>query len=252
MTRPGLAALAVLVFSPVEAAAQEAPESEVAAPQATATPLTESPRHFVLELNGGLVRPGVESESALRGSPYGDVFGTKKMFLFDVEFDWELFQGFGTLSVGLAAGFGTVYGHGLVASSGAPSADGTSLNEIPLRALAVYRFDWLARRAGIPLVPFGKVGLAETIWWSTNGTGSRVHFQGGKSWGGKAGYELAAGLSLELNWLDPTLGREFDLDFGVNAVYLNAQYLKLTANNFGKSGLDLSSHTWMFGLGFEF
>jgi hypothetical protein len=256
MTRPGLLALAV-ALAPAAAAAQEQQYDLDILARRSATSLQESPRSFLVEINGGLVRPAIENESGLGTSPYGAVFGTKKLFLIDAEFDWELYQGFGTFSLGVAAGWGTVYGHGVIASSCNPgpcqaSADGTRLNTIPLRALAVYRFDWLPRQLGIPLVPFAKLGLAETIWWATNGSGSIPSFQGGHASGGKAGYELAAGLSFELNWLDPTIAREFDQDFGVNRVTINAQYVKLTADNFGGSGLDLSTHAWMFGLGFEF
>jgi hypothetical protein len=253
MTRPGLLAFAALAaLAPAAAAAQEQQYDLDILSKRSATALQESPRHFVFELNGGLVRPSIENESSLRSSPFGAVFGTKKLFLIDAELDWEIYQGIGTLSVGFAAGWGTVYGHGVIASSGQSSADGTRLNTLPLRALAVYRFDYLSRQMGIPLVPFVKLGLAETLWWATNGSGSVPSFEGGHASGGKAGYQLAVGLSFELNWLDPTLARELDQDWGVNAVSINAQYVKLTANNFGGAGLDLSTHAWMFGLGFEF
>lgn len=256
MKRAGLAALAALALVPGAAAAQDArdePAAEIVAPEATSNPPTESPRNFFLELNGGQFRPAVDSEPDLTGKPFSDIFGAnKRMWLFEAEFDWELLQRLGSLSVGLAAGYGTVYGHGLFASSGDPSPDGTVLNTVPIRVLLVYRFDWLYRKLHIPLVPFGKVGIAETLWWATNGSGSVSKSQGGTASGGKLGYELAGGLSLALNWLDPPLARELDLDSGINGAYLTAQYLKITADNFGKKGLDLSSHMWLFGIGFEF
>lgn len=256
MKRAGLAALAALVLAPGAAAAQDArdePAAEVAAPEATSNPPTESPRNFFLELNGGQFRPAVDSEPGLTGKPYSDSFSNHRMWLFEAEFDWEFLQRLGSLSVGLAAGYGTVYGHGFFASNGQPSPDGTVLNTVPIRALLVYRFDWLYRKVHIPLIPFGKAGIAETLWWATNGSGSVGKFpDGGKASGGKLGYELAAGLSLALNWLDPPLARELDLDSGINGAYLTAQYLKITADNFGKQGLNLSSHMWLFGIGFEF
>jgi hypothetical protein len=175
------------------------------------------------------------------------------MWLFQGELDYQLWQGFGSLSVGLAAGYGSISGKGIVASTGQASPDETSLKLIPLTALAVYRLDWLYRQLGIPLVPFGKAGLAHTIWWATNGEGDVPRFEGGKAFGGKWGYELAGGLAFELNFLEPDMGREFDQDFGVNSVYLYAEYVKRTADNFKKSsGIDLSSNSWMFGIGFEF
>ena len=213
----------------------------------------ESPRDFVFEFNGAQVLPNIDNEPGLTTRPYESIFGSKKMWLFEGELDYELYQGWGTASVGLAAGYGVVFGHGKVANQDSFAPDLTTLRTVPIRVLAVYRFDWLARNLSIPLVPFGKIGLADTIWWSTSGSGDvSKPIQGGSASGGKWGYELAGGLALELNSLDPFIGDEFDRDFGVNHVYLQAQYMVLSANNFGKPGLDLSSNGWLFGLSFEF
>ncbi len=218
----------------------------------TTAAYTESPRNWVFEFNGGRYLPAVDKEPGLTGTPYQDVFGSKKMWLFEGELDYELWQGFGSVSLGLAGGYGVVYGHGKVANSTDFAPDETTLRIVPLRLLASYRFDYLARHWRIPLVPFAKAGPANTIWWSTNGTGAVPSIGGGKGWGGKWGYELAAGLALELNALDPVIGQDFDRDFGVNSVFLHAQFVRLSANNFGRPGLDLSSNAWLFGLGFEF
>ncbi len=263
MRRAGLAALAAMALAPAAAAAQDysgVTGSEIAAPEATSNPPGESPRNFFLEVNGGQSRPAVDSAFGALGvpndqRPYQSIFGSKRMWFFEAELDWELFQQFGSLSLGLAGGFATVYGHGLLASDPTRktfSPDGTSLNTIPVRALAVYRFDWAYQKFGIPLIPFGKVGIAETFWWATNGSGSVPSFNGGHASGGKSGYELAAGIAFALNWLDPTLARDLDRDSGINGAYLTAQYVKLTADNFGKPGLNLSSHFWLFGIGLEF
>jgi hypothetical protein len=79
-----------------------------------------------------------------------------------------------------------------------------------------------------------------------------ARFGESKAVGGKWGWQASAGLAFELNFLDPVLGREFDADFGVNAVFLQAEYLKMVADNFGGPGLRLSDDAWMFGLAFEF
>jgi len=217
------------------------------------TEVHESERTFLIELNGGRYVPEIANESGLSDQPYRDIFGDKKMWLFEGELDYQLYNGFGTAAVGLAAGYGVVFGHGLVARTGEESPDTTALKTVPIRALAIYRFDWLWRELGVPLVPFGKVGLAHTIWWVTNGRdGVATYGDDGKAFGGKWGYELAAGLAFPLNFLDPSAGRDFDRDWGVNAAYIHAQYVRLTANNFGGEGLDLSDSTFLFGLGFEF
>ena len=241
-----LVVLALLLAAP--AFAQELAASEEASRRSL-----ESERRFVLELRGGRFRPEIDSRFPATAQPYNDIFGKKAMWLFEGELDYELYQGIGTLSAGFAAGYGAVYGHGIVALTGEQAPDLTVLKILPLRLLAVYRFDWLARELGIPLVPFGKLGLAHTLWWVTEGTGAIAKFGSDKALGGKWGYEAALGLAFELNFIDRAVGREFDADFGVNHVFAFGELTRLTANNFGSAkGLDLSDTSWQFGLAFEF
>jgi hypothetical protein len=213
----------------------------------------DSSRDFLLEVNGGYFAPDIDSSSGVVGTPYQDIFGKKGVWTLGFELGYELWQAFGTVGVALAADWGSVGGKGLYAgTNGTKSADDTSFNTVPVRVLATYRFDVLARRWGIPVVPFGKVGLAYTFWWITKGDGGIATDGEAQALGGKWGYELAAGLALELNFFDPMLGRELDEGFGINSVYLQGQFMRVTGDNFGKAGLDVSSNRWMFGLGFEF
>lgn len=213
----------------------------------------ETERAFVLELRGGKFLPEIDRALAGEKRPFNDIFGSKKLWLFECELDYEIYQGFGTLSAGIAAGYGVVYGHGLVARSGEAAPDLTVLKTLPLRLLAVYRFDWLDQKHGIPLVPFVKAGPAHVVWWVTDGRGETASFGASeRALGGKWGFEVAAGLGLDLNFFDPGLGREFDVDFGVNRVLAFAEVMRLSANSFGKPGLDLSGTTYMFGAAFEF
>lgn len=214
----------------------------------------ESPRNWVIEARGFRFRPEIDSDPALGGaSPYNDVFGKKSMWVFGAGIDYLVFKGFGSLGVGLAADYGVVYGHGLIARSGTVAPDLTTLKTVPIRALLTYRFDWLAQRYRfIPLAPYVKVGLAHTLWWVTNGTGDVASFGENRALGGKWGYQATAGISLLLNSIDPILGREFDQDFGVNAVYAFGELTRITGDNFGGQGFDLSDTAWIFGLTFEF
>ncbi len=213
----------------------------------------ESERSYFLELNGGLFGPEIDRENGLNGNPFQEVFGTnRKMWMFGGELDYQIWQVVGSLSIGLAVDYASIYGHGIASQQGERSPDSTTLKIVPVRGLLVYRFDWFARHLGVPLVPFGKAGLAYSFWWATDGNDDVARFEEGKASGGKWGYQIAGGLALELNFFDPLLGREFDRDFGVNSAFLNAQYVRLTIDNFGKEGLNLSGDTWLFGLGFEF
>jgi hypothetical protein len=238
--------LAILLLLPALARGSEEVVTDLA-------PLGESARNWTFEFNGGRYRPQVDTEAGLQGSPFNDIFGKKSMWLFELELDHKLLDFGGPLSIGLAGGYGIVWGQGIVASdpNGAKAPDSTTLSTIPLRALLTYRFQQLNRALHIPLVPFIKGGLADTIWWVTDGGGSIAKFGGGKGFGGKWGYEVGAGLALELNFFDRDASRDFDKEWGVNSVLLEAQWVRLTADNFGGAGINLSDDAWLFGLAFE-
>lgn len=258
MRRLGLALAALLLAAPASALADDAALSAPAADVVRAEregPSIDTGRDFYLEFNGGKFRPAVDGHQAgLSGTPYKDVFGRNMMWTFGLEFDWEVWRGFGAVCAGIATDYAVVYGHGIISKTGETAPDVTSLNTLPVRLLVVYRFDYLARRWSVPLVPFVKAGLSYTIWWVTNGGGGLAHFGDNEALGGKLGYELAAGLALELNFIDPWLSRELDQEFGVNTVAVHAQFMRISADNFGASpgGMDLTADTWMFGIGFEF
>jgi hypothetical protein len=63
---------------------------------------------------------------------------------------------------------------------------------------------------------------------------------------------VAGGLSLVLNFFDTVIAREADQEFGMNACVLSAQYVRHTADNFGKAGMVLSGSYWLFGIGVQF
>ena len=258
MKRLSLAVAALLVTAvPRLALAEGEPPSKLAADVIKTekeAPSIDSSRDFYLEFNGGKFRPAVDGQPGLTGRPYKDVFGRNQMWVFGLELDWEIWKAFGTVAAGLAADYAVVYGHGVFSKDSTTAPDVTSLNTLPVRLLAVYRFDLLARRWSIPLIPFVKAGLSYTFWWVTNGGGGLAKFGTSDAIGGKLGYELAAGLALELNFIDPWLSRELDQEFGVNAVTLQAQFMRVSADNFGVTpgAMDLSANTWMFGVGFEF
>lgn len=217
----------------------------------------ESPRYFVASFTIGPYRPQISREAALTEDPFKKVFGSKSMWLFGAELEYSLFDSLGTLSIGLGASFGSVSGLGLLpGTNGERSPDTTALRILPTRLLLTYHFDLLARRLDIPIVPYAKAGPAYTFWWAVRGDGSFAKHQGSKALGAKTGYQLTLGVGLELNAIDPTLGREFDASVGVNSVLLTGEWTRLTADNFGGKlggeGIDLSDDAWLFGLMFAF
>ena len=214
---------------------------------------TESPRSIEVELKLGTYKPLIDREKALTGKPYDETFGGAPMLLGELEVDRELWQKVGTLSVGFSIGYAEKYAKATIlddTGASQPSAERTGFFVLPLRLLATYRFDYAAQQWGIPFVPYGKVGLGYTPWWTTKGEGVE-YASGQRGAGGRWGYTLIGGLSFLLDVLEPRFARDFDTELGVNHTYLFAEYIYEDVNNFGSKGLDLSGRRFMFGLSFE-
>jgi hypothetical protein len=207
----------------------------------------ESPRTSAFEIKLGTFNPNPDREAGVTGTPFADTFGRNGMLLAELEYDRQLFQAFGSAAVGFSLGYTEIYGYAVVSGSTTLAADKTGLILLPLKILGVYRFDYFALKNRFPLVPFGKVALIYTPWWSVKG-GKVETVNGLRAAGGKWGYGLVAGLSFLLDVLEPRMARDFDSDIGVNHVYLFAEYAY--QGSIG-TGLNLSSSHFMFGLNFE-
>jgi len=217
--------------------------------------LPEEPRSFTVEFRLGGYRPLID-RGVSGGQPWEEVFGPhSRMLLFEGEFDKILWQKFGTVALGFSIGYGEKYAKALISpgspGAGTPSGENTSIKVIPARLLAVYRFDYLAMRYGVPLVPYGKAGLVGTGWWTAKG-GSLEYADGHRGLGVKFGYSFAGGMSLMLDFLEPRLAKDFFTDVGVRHSYLFGEFVYENVNTFGKGGLDLSSRHWMFGFAMDF
>jgi hypothetical protein len=106
---------------------------------------------------------------------------------------------------------------------------------IPARVFLVYRLDIAAEQWNIPLVPYARVSIDRYWWRTTNGTGSSSNANGLAGSGATNGYSLSAGLSLLLDFFDPTLARDMDRDTGVNHAYFFAEFTKGYVKDFGSS-----------------
>lgn len=217
----------------------------------------ETSRHFTFEVKLGGLTPLIDRDRALTSPVYSATFGGGAMLLGEGEVDWQFFQAFGSLALGFSGGYAEKYAKAIVAGTTTLASDSTGLHVVPLKLLLVYRFDYLARRFGIPLVPFAKGGGVLSHWWVTKGAAvETVNGQTGVGWAwGLAG---GGGLAFQLDILDPRLARDFDTSMGVNHSYLFAEFMFEEVNRFGErtaagqlKSLDLSSRHFMFGLAFE-
>jgi hypothetical protein len=140
------------------------------------------------------------------------------------------------------------------------SGDQTALNVIPLSALFVYRFDLLANRYHIPLVPYFKLGLAYYIWIIEDGGGAGSIALGGavggqkqSGYGGTWGFVLHPGLALQLDFIERGVARTLYSETGINHTYLFVELNYANINGFGASNkLNLSDTMLNTGLAIEF
>jgi hypothetical protein len=231
----------------------------VLAPAARAAESERQPR-FLIGFKIDRYDPKVDSEPGLTGTPYHDVFGTRKPLRYQLEFDWEVAHPFGALLVGATVGFWQNYGKAILRSSPPgnpqPSQDTTVLNVFPFGLMATYRFDWLANRwSRFPFIPYAQAGLMRALWVSYNGKGDVPSdpVNGGRGKGWTNGYTAALGLALSLNVIDVELAREAYVDTGIQRTSLFAEYGWTFLDNFGRGGaLILTDRAWRFGLAVEF
>jgi len=214
----------------------------------------DTPRTLALEFRAGQYQPGIDSEFE-GATPYQKIFKDDSAWIWGIELDSQVFQAFGSIGIFGSAGWGYVTGKGL-AQDGNPSSDETTLSLAPLVLGGAYRFDVLAERWGVPLVPVVKGGLNYTVWWVRDGLGEVSTFkQGDKEFegaGGTFGLYYSASLHLLLDFFEPHTAKVFDNDMGVNNSYAFIEFARFTTDDFGSDkSLDLSDDSVIFGLAFE-
>ncbi|MBX7102318.1 MAG: hypothetical protein K1X89_31670 [Myxococcaceae bacterium] len=207
-------------------------------------------RNMNFEFKLGPFKPLIDRESTLTGTPYETTFGGGPLLLGEFELERQFFQKVGTLGAGLSIGYGEKFGHAVNAVTGEITEESTGLHLIPMKALLVYRFDYLAQTYSVPLVPYVKGAFIVCPWWITKGADIEV-VDGVRGQSVNYGVAFTGGLALQLDFLDPRLARDFDTSAGVNHTYLFAEW-SLQELNLGGGKIDLSSRHWMFGLSFEF
>jgi hypothetical protein len=214
-----------------------------------------SPQQFAFELRFGPYRPDVDGEFNGVRHPYQDYFGSGSKLLTQIEFDYELFHGFGTAAVGLGLGYFQITGTAPVASgTGMLSGDTSTLKVVPLSLSAIYRFDYFLEMKKFPLVPFMKLGLDYAYWQITNGNGDiATDGSGGQGRGGTPGWHAAGGVALVLDMFDPEAARDFDSDLGVNHTAILFQYSYADISGLGTANkLHVGDANWSLGLLIQF
>ena len=216
-----------------------------AAAQDTRIEARESPRAWQLELQLGGYYPEMSQGPA--ADVFRESFGGSDRLLGELRLQRYVFQQFGTLGVGISAGFTQFWGHNFFLDgdlAGERSDDDDYVTIVPLQVFATYRFDVTSTRWDVPLVPYGRVGVGSWLWWS------------GDENGAKLGFSYGGGLQLLLDVFDPRLAQEFDREVGVNNSFLYVDWMAWQAKwtgGFDEQGYDFSDDGILsFGLALEF
>jgi hypothetical protein len=217
----------------------------------------ESPRSGSFELRLSWYRPDLDSEFGGAIHPYADAFGTSTAVLFQLAFAKSLWiSEVGTLDLGFGAGYWEKYGVGITTTG--VVGDRTTLKMVPLQLYAGYRVDYLFERLGIPFAPYARAALVDHLWWVNDGAGNTASWTsptGGASRGSGQtyGYAFTGGVALVLDFFDPTMAREMDLDSGINHTLVYGDVTKSVIDDFGsKKSWNLSGAGLVYSVGLQF
>ena len=219
----------------------------------------ESPRSGSFEVRFAGYRPDIDAEFGGAATPYANAFGTSRGLLVQALFSRSLFvSDAATLDLGFGAGYWEKYGVGVCYTcSPVVVGDHTSMRVVPLTVAATARLDWLVYQAGVPLAPYVRASMHDYLWWTYAGGGSvAVGSTGQRGSGMTLGWSVTGGVALLLDFLDPQLAREMDLDTGINHTFVYVDVTRAWIDDFGSAkSWNLSpdaSLTWGFGLAFVF
>jgi hypothetical protein len=243
----GLAVAGAVTFAASDAAAIE-----------IGTPAQQHPyrsaQNFALELRFSPYYPAVDDEPGLNGTPFKDRFGENARLAIGLEFDWQILRipYVGTIGPGLGASIVGMSRPGVTKTTNRASGDEYSLDIYPFYLSAVLRADAFWRDAGIPLVPYAKLGFGYGLWRASNSLGTS-NAGGSKGRGGSLGTHVAIGLAFALDALDSGASRNMDNAVGINNTYFYAEYYWLNLNGLAQeNALYVGTNTYAMGLAFEF
>ncbi len=268
LAAPLAAAVPCMLFASILATARPASADDESGVLTSRHKTYESPQNFAFEIRVGPYHPRVDTAPELGGSgPYQAIFGDGLRWEVSAEFDWQAFRipHLGTIGPGVSIGYTS-------SSALAPlvkpvngstlSGETTSLSIYPTYAVAVLRIDVLSRDLRVPLVPYLKGGMGLGFWNASNSGGTSCYAPtvNGKASsscvlgeGHTVGYQLAAGIALDMNFLDRRSSQGFDNATGINHTFIFFELQDYALNGlFQSNALYIGNENWTMGLGFEF
>jgi hypothetical protein len=150
------------------------------------------------------------------GITYKNVYGNATPFLVGFDYEFLLFQEAGKFGLRPALGFFTASGQGRFRSTPSLQADEIiSLYAFPTSLSATYHLQFWDRQI---LVPFGEAG-GDYIGFMEYRP-DKEKFQDATRFGGATAWHWAAGLQLQLDFLNREGLWQLDSEYGINHIYL--------------------------------
>lgn len=230
-------------------------------------------------LLGAMYRPDLDNEKLASGEkvlPFYKCFFRKKTSdkngpinpLMGAEVDLHLWDGFGSLQLGLGLGYTFVNGHAVkLSSDGTPNCDdpvtsaSSTLHMYQVRPQLTYAFDFFAEY--FPLIPYARGALIGHGYIFRDGSKSASSASVGdrvvKPNGFRFGYQAAVGLMLMLDFLEPSALKSARGQGFLDHVYLKGELSYTKIDTFGRRGFQFSAKDvmgtslplmWTFGLVF--
>lgn len=204
-----------------------------------------SPQHYA----GGF-RIGPYTPTNLKGdSPgitYNNIYKTNPVAL-GVDFEWQFYKGMGRLGLQGGFGFFTASGNGRFlnpALSGIISETVMTLYAFPMQTSLLYHLQFSDKQI---FVPFGGGGFDYTGLLESRDDKDKLADK--LKYGGGASVHWVAGLEIQLDFIDRDLIWQLDSDYGINHVYLTADFRQLIGLS---SVFDFSGTYYEGGILFEF
>ncbi len=187
-----------------------------------------TPQHFTLE-------PKLSFWIPTNGT-VKDFYGNCCQMSGEIEFGYLLTQ---QQNVTLTSGFGYTSAQAKGVTTGRVSGDEFSFITVPVRLDYIYRFDYKVDQL---IVPYARLGL-DLVYFKESGEGSSLQNY-------KYGWHTGLGLAILLDKIDGP-GHDFEVEKGVNDVYLTLELRYAQINSFTNK-LDLSGYFPTIGVLFEF
>lgn len=230
-----------------------------------------SPQRFALEIKFGPYLPNVDARYQGAGfGPYATIYGRtdetgqtidqpRKGVFSVIGFEWQFYKLGGPFSIGTSIGYFRDSADALIAEpvpegeTTRSKADQTKFHVIPITLLLGYRFELLADRFRVPLVPYARGGIAHGFWVEKKGGQLATNDAGQKSRGSSWGWQVNLGLMLRLDVIDPGTAIELDRLTGINHTYLFAEWQFSRLDGFGTGrSMSIGDDTFLIGLAIEF